>query len=560
MRPFAEPGPTGDIDTERIDILVVGGGPVGLAAALDLGRRGLRVLLVDAGDGAASYPTAESIDTRSMEWLRQLGIADAVRDSGFPDDFPRDIAFVTRLSGYELARFRRPGNRARWLPTAGLSPEGAVWWPKFWFDTALRDRAMELPNVRLRYRWRCESVAQTQHDVTAHLACSDGTARDVTAPYLVACDGARSSVRRGLGIRMEGSPAEATWEGAFAEIPGLLDSIGLEPAVQYYALRPRRAIFGSLDGKDHWRVTYPLAAGEEPAPDEVIATIRECAGRPGLPVTLRDSRLWAGHSIVASSFRQGRVLLAGDAAHQMWPSGGHGMNTGIGDVHNLGWKLATVLRGQAGEGLLDSYEAERKPVAVRNTTRAASNYQTDLALPASAVLDDPGAAGDTARAEVARQIAGTRESEWRSLGVQLGYRYENSPVIVPDGSAGPPDEPTRYEPVCRPGHRAPHAQLPGGRSVLDLFGAGFVLLQTTALGAPAGAWTTAFGARGAPLEVAGISGAQPGNLYRAELVLVRPDGFVAWTGKADADASDVADTVLGLAAASERNGTGGARC
>jgi hypothetical protein len=359
---------------------------------------------------------------------------------------------------------------------------------------------------------------------------------------------------------MEGSPAEAIWEGAFAEIPGLLDMIGLEPAVQYYALRPRRAIFGSLDGKELWRVTYPLAAGEEPAPDEVIATIRACAGLPGLAVTLRDARLWAGHTIVAASFRRGRVFLAGDAAHQMWPSGGHGMNTGIGDVHNLGWKLAAVLRGEAGEALLDSYEAERRPVAVRNTSRAATNYQADLALPAGPLLDDPGAAGDAARAEAAAQVAGTREREWRSLGVQLGYRYENSPVIIGDGSAEPPDDPTRYQPACRPGHRAPHLELPGGRSLLDLFGRGFVLLQTTSA-APAGAWAEAFSARGASLEVADISAVPSGGLYPAELVLVRPDGFVAWTGTAAGNRpGDVAGTVLGLAAASQRSAAGGARC
>jgi 2-polyprenyl-6-methoxyphenol hydroxylase-like FAD-dependent oxidoreductase len=567
MTTLREPGPAGDIDIEQPDVLVVGGGPVGLAATAGLGTRGLRVLTVDAGDGAATYPTAESIDTRSMEWLRQLGIADAVRDSGFPDDFPRDIAFVTRLSGYELTRFRRPGNRARLLPTAGLSPEGAVWWPKFWFDTALRDRALQLPNVQLRYRWRCAAVTQTSRGVIAHLVRPDGTTRQVTAPYLVGCDGARSSVRRGLGIRMEGSPAEAVWEGAFAEIPGLLDAIDLPPTVQYYTLRPRRAIFGSLDGKELWRITYPLAAGEEPTPGEVIATIRECAGLPGLAVTLRDTRLWTGHTIVASSFRRGRVFLAGDAAHQMWPSGGHGMNTGIGDVHNLSWKLAAVLRGEAGEGLLDSYEAERKPVAVRNTSRAAFNYQADLALTAGPVLDDPGAAGEAARASVAAQVAATREREWRSLGVQLGYRYENSPAVVPDGTPEPPDNPSRYQPACRAGHRAPHLELPGGRSVLDLFGRGFVLLQATPA-APASAWAAAFRARGAPLELADISAARPGSRYPAELVLVRPDGFVAWAGAAaDTRVGEVADTVLGLAAAgqhsaviSQRSAAGGRRC
>jgi|SRR5882757_9166210 len=548
MSALGESGPTGDIDMARPDVVVIGGGPVGLAAAVDLGVRGLAVLLVDAGDGAANYPTAESIDARTMEWLRQLGIADAVERSGFPDLYPRDISFVTRLSGYELTRFRRPDNARRREPTTGVSPEGPVWWPKFWFDTALRDRALELPNVALRYRWRCEGISQTEHAVTAHLVAADGTRHDAASQYLLACDGARSTVREQLGIRMEGSRAEAVWEGAFVEIPDLLATIELDPAVQYYTLRPRRSIFGSLNGKDLWRVTYPLAAGESPTDEDVIATIRDCIGIPDIPVVLRDSRLWAGHTVVAASYRQGRVFLAGDAAHQMWPSGGHGMNTGIGDVHNLAWKLAAVVRGGAGERLLASYQAERKPVAVRNTARAAANYRADLALPTDAVLDDPEAAGERARQAAARLVRATRDAEWRSLGVQLGYRYEGSPIVVPDGTVEPADEPTSYEPAARPGHRAPHVVLPDGRSTLDLFGGGFVLLHTGAAMDPR-LWDEAFHARHVRLDIVDVSRAQLAEAYPAELVLVRPDGIVAWSGKqADPDIASIVETVLGIGA------------
>jgi 2-polyprenyl-6-methoxyphenol hydroxylase-like FAD-dependent oxidoreductase len=543
------PGPTGDIEIDRVDVVVVGGGPVGLAMALDLGTRGVRVLVVDASPGIVDYPTAESIDVRTMEWLRQRGLAGAVRHSGFPDTYPRDIAFVTTLSGHELARFPRPDNAHRFAATAGLSPEGSVWWPKFWFDTALRDAVSALPNVTLRYRWRCDSISQTGDDVAVNLVGTDGTQRVVRAQYLVGCDGGRSTVRRQCGIAMEGSAREARWQGALVEIPGLLAAIDLLPAVQYYLLRPRRLILGSLDGDAFWRVTYPLADGEEPTRDEVLDTVLAGIGRTDLAVTIHDTRPWAGHTIVAQSYRSGRVLLAGDSAHQMWPSGGHGMNTGIGDVANLGWKLALAVRGAAGPGLLDSYQAERKPVALRNTARAAHNYAADLALPTEPALDAVGAAGEQAREAAAGEIRRTREAEWRSLGVQLGYRYTESPVILDDATEPPADQPSVYLPVVRPGHRAPHVWLDDGRSTVDLFTDDHVLLRSDPALAVDG-WVEQFAARGSTLRVVdlGRPGVGSGSGYAsAGLVLVRPDGVVAWRGlPADAGPADVADVVLGF--------------
>ncbi|WP_319449815.1 MULTISPECIES: FAD-dependent monooxygenase [unclassified Mycobacterium] len=546
MNPLTGPGPTGDIDVDAVDVCIVGGGPVGLAMAVDLGTRGVRVLLVDEGDGSVNYPTAESIDTRSMEWLRQLGISDALQRSGFPDDYPRDIAFVTRLAGDELVRFDRPTNGQRHLPTGGVSPEGPAWWPKFWFDTALRDRAAELPTVCVRYQWRCESVdVNSDDEVGVRLAQVGGSSRRVAAKYVVACDGARSGVRRQLGIPSEGSQAEAVWVGAFVEIPELLDRIDLAPAAQYYMLRPRRAIFGSLNGKDLWRVTYPLRDGEHHDDDEVIATIHASIGQDDVSVVLRDAREWAGHTVVSRSYRHGRVFLAGDAAHQMWPSGGHGMNTGIGDVHNLSWKLAAEIRGEAGPALLDSYEVERRPVALRNTRRAQHNYLADIALPTGADLELQDSAGRAARADAEALVTTTRKPEWSSLGVQLGYRYERSPVIVPDGTVEPVDEPTVYVPYCRPGHRAPHVMLPDGRSTLDLFGAGFVLLSTSGSEVP-GVWAATFESVGARLNVVDVSTPEARVHYSADLVLVRPDGFVAWMGPANADdVHAVAARVLG---------------
>ena len=319
-----------EIDDDEYDVVVVGAGPVGLATAIDLGARGVRVLVVDCGDGSIDYPTAESIDVRTMEWLRQQGMSAEVDRSGFPADYPRDISFVTRLAAHEVVRFHRPSNSERLSTTLGTSPEGAVWWPKFWFDTALRRRANALPTVAVRFGWRCAQTVDEGDRIAALVERSEGQTKRVTASYIVACDGAGSGIRRQLGVTMEGEPGEATWQGAFADIPDLLEVSTSPPAVQYYALRPRRAIFGALNGGNLWRVTYPLRPNEQHSADDVIATIRGCIGSADIDVTVIDSRTWSGRTVVASSYRVGRVLLAGDAAHQMWPSGGHGMNTGIG--------------------------------------------------------------------------------------------------------------------------------------------------------------------------------------------------------------------------------------
>jgi 2-polyprenyl-6-methoxyphenol hydroxylase-like FAD-dependent oxidoreductase len=258
------PGPTGPVPTGDVGVIVVGGGPVGLAAALELGVRGVRVLLVDASEGVVSYPTAESIDVHTMEWLRSNGCADLIDDSGFPADYPRDISFATTMSGDEITRFQRPPNAERRATTNGLSPEGAAWWPKFWFDIGLRDRVSKLPSVTMRYQWKLTGLDQDSHGVQVSLLGPDGTPHVVHAQYLVGCDGGASTVRRLCGVPMVGTAREARWQGAMVELDGLLARTPLAPAVQYYLLSPRRLILGSLDGDAFWRVTYPLQDGESP--------------------------------------------------------------------------------------------------------------------------------------------------------------------------------------------------------------------------------------------------------------------------------------------------------
>ena len=539
------PGPTGDITTDAYDVVVVGGGPVGLATAIDLGTRGRSVLLVERDDGVVRYPTAESIDAASMELLRRWGISDAVQRSGFPADYQRDIAFVSHMTGYELARFSRPSNADRRETTMGLSPEGGVWWPKFWFDPALRDRAAAEPTVDLRFQWEFTGFHDGPDGVRIQVCSPEYGPRTIDARFLVACDGAGSPIRKTLGIQSvrDSDDVRARWQGAYVRLAGLRERIPHAPAVQYYLVNPRRIILGSLDGADLWRVTYPLADSELPNSDAVQATVADATGSRPEAVEVIDAREWSGDAVVAESFRSRHVLLAGDAAHRMWPSGGHGMNTGLGDVANLGWKLDAVLSHWAPDTLLDSYTAERRPHCEGMVQRAWHNYRADNAIISDPTLDNPDQVA--ARERVGKQIVATRQTEWRSLGAQLDVRYAASPLIIADGTPEPAADTETYEPTARPGHRAPHVALPDGRSVLDLFRGCFTLLNLTT-DAPSSALVEAFHTRHVPLDVEHLNSEDARRIYGCAVALIRPDGIVAWRGNTrPPDPEAVVDQITG---------------
>lgn len=529
-------------------ILVVGAGPVGLSLAIELGWRGVPVTVVDQGDGTVPFPAGEAIFARTMEHLRRWGCAEQARaESDPPADYPHRIVFTTAVTRHVLAEFdygvtnRSPGEYGE------VTPEGPAFLSKFSFLPLLEGTARALPQVEIRHGTRLEAFEQFSRGTLAVVRdVTTGEAKTLSGAYLVGCDGGRSTVRRALGIELEGSFAQGQNYAVHFRAPDLrrlLEERSGAPAAQIQTLSSsRRPYITVVNGVDEWRLSVYL--DEEPSPEDAVRWVHEAVGAP-IDVEIIAAQPWSGHRVVARRYREGRVFLAGDAAHLLWPKGGFGANTGIGDAVDLGWKLAATLQGWGGPGLLDSYERERRPIAVRNVSEASSNWTSDAQLVPDPELDRDDERGARARAATGELIRRLRGKEFRSIGVQLGYRYTGSPICVPDGTPEPPDEPDSYVPSTWPGCRAPHVTMPDGTSLLDYFGRGFVLV--TSSGSDEEPLVAAARRRGVPLTVVALPDPVAVHVYEKALVLVRPDGHVAWRGdQPPADPEGVLAHVCGV--------------
>ncbi|HEU4343002.1 MAG TPA: FAD-dependent monooxygenase, partial [Candidatus Binatia bacterium] len=472
-------------------------------------------------------------NTRTCEHLRRWGLADRVRyDTGFPNDYPRNYVFVTRMNGYELARFNHPANgdpNAR----SPYSPEGRLWVSKPFFDPVLHHHVKSLSVVEVRYRTSLESFQQNGNEVVAVVGDAQSGQRDVIeAEYLVGCDGGKSTIRRQLGIRMEGNFVEGQNLAILFRSPQLLSNHHGK-AVMYQVINETTVgAVAAVDGRELWRVNLRGIRPDQLPSLDAAQLVRDALGRE-MPFEILSMWPWDAHRVVAERYGCDRVFLAGDAAHLLWPAGGFGMNTGIGDGVDLGWKLAAVLQGWSGPRLLESYEPERRPIGIHNVNEAADmRADSDTQIPASVLLSEDSEEGKKLRAKAHDAILRTRAKEFQydSVGIELGYRYENSPICVSDGTPPPPVDHGLYAPSTWPGARAPHAWLKGGRSTLDLFGRGFVLLDFSSKAAGTSAFTAAAEKVGLPMDVVALREPQARDLYERALVLVRPDGHVAWRG------------------------------
>jgi 2-polyprenyl-6-methoxyphenol hydroxylase-like FAD-dependent oxidoreductase len=528
-------------------LLIVGAGPVGLALAGDLASRGQAVTIIERSDGTIEQPRMDMVGVRTMEFCRRWGIVPKVEASAYNRDLAQDNVYVTSLTGYELSRERFPSMRASKPPPQ--SPQKRERCPQDMFDPILRDWVRTFPIVDIRYRHQLTGFEQHENGVVAHVQdLENDRALDIETPYLIGCDGAGSRVAKAIAGGMEGKPVLSQTTNIIFRAPQLMSLHDKGEAYRFIILDTEGmwCTIVAINGWDRWRMSITNTPPEGLSRADIEAAIRRAVG-VDFEFEILSITSWTRRELVAQTYQQGRVFIAGDAAHVMSPTGGFGMNTGIGDAVDLSWKLDATLRGWAGPKLLESYTPERRPVAVRNGRESSANLARMLSPGKNPTLCDDTPEGEACRAELGPRYAEAMSHEWYTLGIHLGYRYDDSPINWPDGTPAPPLEVANYVQEARAGARAPHVYLRDGRSTLDLFGDGFVLL-TFSRDANAEPIASALRERGVPVRTIDLSDEEAAvKAYASPLVLVRPDGHVAWRGATMPEPGLLADCVRGAA-------------
>ncbi|MES2582921.1 MAG: FAD-dependent monooxygenase [Pseudomonadota bacterium] len=528
-------------------VLIVGAGPTGLALAIELGQRAIPCLVIERNARVGHAPRAKTTNVRTREHLRRWGIADKLRKaSPLGVDYPSNVLFVTRLSGYELARFENamycaPGKNPMYA-------EHAQWVPQYTVEEVLREHAASLPGVEIMFNSELLGFEQGGKVSARIKDLTTGQESLVTTEFLVGADGARSAVREAIGAKMEGTYGLSRNYNVVFRAPGLDKAHPHGPAIMYWQVNADLpSLVGPMDTGDRW-FFMPTAVPENFKfhPSDAVALIRRATGID-LPYEILSSDEWVASKLLANTYRQGRVFLAGDACHLHPPFGGYGMNMGIADGVDLGWKLAAVLQGWGGPILLDSYESERRPVHQFVMDEATANHSVLSNQLVQGGLEDDSPAGRQARTEIGTRVAGAKLREFNTLGVVKGYRYIESPIIANEDGPEPESDFLNYVPSARPGGIAPHAWLHDGRSLYDTFGSGFTLLITDGTQSPdVERFLAAATDCNIPLALSQAPKGAVASLYRARYALIRPDQHVAWRGDSlPADAMPLLKRVSG---------------
>ena len=422
---------------EETFALIVGGGPVGLTAAIELGWRKLPAILVSENLATAQHPKCNNTNARSMEHFRRLGVARDIRAVGLPVQSARENAYVTRFCGYELARMTRPyplmqqGRMSGGSAEFQKTPEPPHTISQIRLEPILKQHAERAVDVR--FGWRLVSFEQDTQGVTATVEnVTGGERRQIAARFMIAADGAKSLVRRELGIGMTGE--DGTVERAFMggtmlsyyiRGPALMAQSGRAPAVITWIInREVRGFMYLQDGREHWIVRFQVPKGVDLATLEPHAVVRSMIGADAEFEILSGGPWTGGMALVAEQYRSGRIFLLGDAAHLFTPLGGFGMNTGIGDVMNLGWKLSAVHRGWAGERLLDTFDQERRPIGARNSALGVHCAREMSAWPVPEDVEAAGEAAEARRRAFGAFCVEDDKDQYNTTGLQFGERYE----------------------------------------------------------------------------------------------------------------------------------------
>lgn len=532
------------------EVLIVGAGPVGLTLAIDLGRRGVRCILLEQKPRPAFLPKMERINARTMEIYRRMGLAQRIRAAGLRADCPMDVYIVLALNEPALLHLPYPSVVQAQAETRGTNDGSLPLEPyqlisQYTLEPLLKEIAETIPAVTVRFGCEFLALRQDGNGVTARVRNSDGREQDLRAGYLVGCDGGTSPVRKELGIKLAGEGNLLGLRQALYHCEELFDRLplgnGPGKGRHYHVADDKATQLIMQDSTKHWTLHSMVETDAE--------MDRQFEKTVGVPI--KYERLscdpWRQNLLLADHYGKGRVFLAGDAVHLVIPTGGLGMNSGIGDAIDLSWKLAGTLRGWGGPQLLASYEIERRQVGEHNV--GASRYAT-LGRRKWRSMWRPDIRDDTpAGAATRHNLSAVADIEQRKsnemIGAELGYRYVDSPVIC-NIPGGPEHLFREYQPTTWPGARLPHVWLDDGTPMQDRIPDGYTTLRLGGGKADLSGLERAIRSRGAPLTVLDVPDRLARDVYGYDLLLLRPDLHVVWRGNAPPeDAGEVAAIATG---------------
>jgi 2-polyprenyl-6-methoxyphenol hydroxylase-like FAD-dependent oxidoreductase len=532
------------------EVLVVGAGPVGLTLAIDLGRRGVRCTLIEQKAAPEFLPKMERCNSRTMEIFRRMHVAEKIRAAGLPPDVPMDVYVALAMNEAPLLRLPYPSVADARAQIAACNDGSMPLEPyqlisQYTLEPLLKSEAERLPAVSVQYGCEFISLSQGDERVTAKVRDSTGVVRDISADYIVGCDGGGSAVRKQLGISLRGEGNLLRLYQALYYSPDLYGMIPIGDGPgrgRHYHIADAQSTFLIMqDSTKHWTLH---AVVDEPG--QMAAQFERTIGVSIGYETLYVGE-WKQNLLLADRYRAGRVFLAGDSAHLVIPTGGLGMNTGVGDAIDLSWKLHGTLRGWGGPSLLASYEIERRQVGDRNVgaSRYASLGRRKWRSQYRPNIRDAGAEGQATRDNLARVANVEQRKTNEMLGAELGYRYVGSPIVT-DEPGGPEHLFRQYVPTTWPGARLPHVWLNDHTPVQDIAGDGYTLLRLGASDADTAGLEQAMRAIRAPLTVVAVTQDVARDIYGCDLILLRPDLHVAWRGNdAPAEPGELAALVTG---------------
>ncbi|MEM1143073.1 MAG: FAD-dependent monooxygenase [Pseudomonadota bacterium] len=556
-------------------VLISGGGPVGLMTALELNYQGVEAILLERNPETTRHPKMDVTNGRSMELFRRLGLAQKLRDVAVPDDHPVSVIWCTNLAGKELTRFDYPSvaecretlravNNGTMALEPGMRVSQILLEPvlKGWLDDHSK-------HVTTMFGWALESFEEDKQGVTATIRSTEnGETQEIRCAYLAGCDGAGSVTRRALDIHINNITVQhfldsgdrsdfhdEPWGEERPEAPRpefrymihwtssdleLFERFGTAWHIQ----SPEGWSIISQNDVDTWTIHIPPKCYPnitEADPKDVLFSVLGCE----FDCEIKVSNPWNPRLGIADNYGAGRVWLAGDSTHQVIPTGGYGMNTGMGDALALGWVLAANVHGWGGPKLLEAYEVERRHVGARNRWASArhSSIRAKIVMACPEDLHGEGAEADASRSEITELIAELGNLENHAWGIEWGYRYDDSPVVCHDhGSAPPAYEWEHYQPSSWPGSRAPNVFLGEDQTLYDLFDRGFTLLKLGAM--PTDHLEQAAAAVGMPIQVLLIENQLLSELYEYPLVLIRPDHHIAWRGSEQPGSAEAAQSII----------------